>query len=395
MQLLCASITLDVVDLRHRPRNLVVIGVVAAVALALAHGSSARRAADVAIPGWRLAFQHVDMGLGDVTGLDIATSERPRVTALNRRPRGSSSWDHSPRWSPDGDYVLFGRKYERPGVYVIELAGKTERRVAAQSAQPGEGGWSPDSRRAVFVRPCHATLPPYRPCTARVGVVDRDGRGLRTIASFRGLSDFGSDVRALNWTPDGQAILVLRTLRSVSEIVRIDVTTTQRTVLVRSGSRRPLGSAAMSPDGTLLAYHQECYDPPFRGDDTFCDLVVATPTGERPRVVVRSPRDHPEAPLDGPIVWLPGNRLLVTIWGERARTVIVDADTGRTTLISKNPWDAVRTNAAGTVIGHISSRTERSILLAFATHDGQQLGQQRVRLPALASDVGDVDLWLR
>ena len=199
-----------------RRQALIAVVGVAGAALALVPGSSARRATDVALPGWRAAFQHVDTRLGDVTGFDVATSERLRAAALHRRPRGSKSWDHSPRWSPDGSriaYTSVAVDYETGGrlarVNVVSADGRRDRILGPhpQAVVEALPIWSNDGSR-VFISRCMSTVPNVTDgdCEAGYAVVPADGPGNGIDIEWVEPT-VPEDVIHYHWAPDDQSIL--------------------------------------------------------------------------------------------------------------------------------------------------------------------------------------------
>jgi len=203
---------------RPRVGRRIAIAVVAAAAgvavgaALVAHRSAPRSAAAVEPPRPHpLTYGGVDREPAvSPDGRFLAfTSERdgtPRIwvkqldtgseTALTAGP------DSAPRFSPDGNQVLFTRRDGHAvSLHRVDLLGGEPRRVA-DDAQGGD--WSPDGREVVFVRHDVAAGRPQ----ARL-MIARLGGGLRELHAFDDRPQRGRSIgQYARWSPDGATIVV-------------------------------------------------------------------------------------------------------------------------------------------------------------------------------------------
>src|SRR5207248_10297447 len=145
-----------------------------------------------------------------------------------------------PRWSPDGNRLLFirGDRVGHGTIVVVATDGSAPEEVVPALDDVRSATWSPDGRRIAF-SVFGGSGPVY--------VVDRDGSGLHALAST-GASDSPA------WSPDGRFIAYRREYPGNDEIVRLRVATgaVRRLTYTRAG-RNDL-TPAWSPDGTKIAY---------------------------------------------------------------------------------------------------------------------------------------------
>jgi hypothetical protein len=108
--------------------------VLALLPLLLCNGS-ADAVSSTAVPGWTLVG-------ATGRGLDLLTSERPRLHVLLRHRRGSHFADFRPVLSPDGRRVAFYRRARSPartGLWVLSLRGGTPRQLGVASSTTSTG----------------------------------------------------------------------------------------------------------------------------------------------------------------------------------------------------------------------------------------------------------------
>jgi dipeptidyl aminopeptidase/acylaminoacyl peptidase len=180
-----------------------------------------------------------------------------------------------PAYSPSGDMLAFTRapNEDRSEIWVSAPDGSGARRlVGAGRGYDGVGSpaWSPDGSMLAF---SHYTVSEKHGLRSSIEVVDRDGRGRRTVVSV--------DPRALEaayeptWTPDGRRLLYTRTRATgagdyVFELRSVGADGSGDALFLRDAA-----SAAFSPDGTRVAFS----DSSTHNGDT-CGSDECYPNGE-------------------------------------------------------------------------------------------------------------------
>ena len=179
---------------RRRLAALAIVGVVLCLGLSTSTRSARAEPAATSLP-WAIVFQHVDLTLGDVTGLDILRSGDQRAHALTRRRPGADDRDNGAVWSPDGRRVAFARFYSDWGLYVVDGLGGVARRLATGSDEAL--AWSPDGTRVAFSRHCSSSR---RTATCKPGVYVAfiGGRPIARVFPSEGTP---------SWSPDGRRIV--------------------------------------------------------------------------------------------------------------------------------------------------------------------------------------------
>lgn len=150
----------------------------------------------------RLAFQ-TSLG-GSIYIYNLATGELRHLTGGG-----------DPAISPDGSMVAFGRFGGDGGVYVINTDGTGERRLYASAEGPRSPKWSPDGKYILFSRltgeyPCRyvgfSICLPNTPFTRELPLIRKDERGLTRIdlngENFRDIPALNT-AQAPDWTAAG------------------------------------------------------------------------------------------------------------------------------------------------------------------------------------------------
>jgi TolB protein len=124
---------------------------------------------------------------------------QPLAGGAARRLTASGRDDWSPRWSPDGAALAF--LSDRDGsarIYTVAAAGGDARRLSSDpgAAVEDQPRWSPDGRRLAFVR--------TEAGRGTVVLAEVATRRVRTLTP-----DTAADL-AVEWSPDGAAVVVLR-----------------------------------------------------------------------------------------------------------------------------------------------------------------------------------------
>ncbi|REK12451.1 MAG: hypothetical protein DWQ37_12000 [Planctomycetota bacterium] len=197
-------------------------------------------------------------------------SDVRRVVFIESFPRLSL-----PRWSPDGERLLFEAGGDRsPRSLVVDATGRN----LLDLGLGVQADWSPDGKQVVYAVPSESG--------PNVWVQNADGKAGTRLCP-------GSAPR---WSPDGASIAVCGPLRLFDTFSG----TLRALIDAAAGVERTLG-CAWSPDGERLAAIVE------RGDKR--ELVVIDPTQ-----VTRALDARWQAEFDGPPAWSPdGKHLAVTI----------------------------------------------------------------------------------
>jgi TolB protein len=195
----------------------------------------------VTLPGYDMASM-ARTGLDapwQVYVLDSRTGQRVRLTETDSNER-------TPRWSPDGQRLVFAS--DRDGnreLYVIDLsvalseggdAGLTN--LTQHKAPDWQPAWSPDGNRVAFSS--------HRDDNWEIYVVDADGSNLQR------LTDHPENDFSPSWSPDGRQLVFASRRYADADLFSIEVETGELTQLTK-GERNEF-DPAWSPDGKWIAY---------------------------------------------------------------------------------------------------------------------------------------------
>jgi eukaryotic-like serine/threonine-protein kinase len=155
--------------------------------------------------------------------------------------------DSAPRFSPDGQMLLFTRDGAAgPGLYRIGLLGGEPQPIVS----PGRSGaWSPDGRRVAFVRE-HSAEPRNQ---WSIGVVALDGSGERLFAAER------APISHLWWSRDGRFVWAVRRRSAVGaqdDFLRVDVESGRKKALAAPESGGQISRPAWGEAGRTLLFAQ-------------------------------------------------------------------------------------------------------------------------------------------
>lgn len=203
-----------------------------------------------------------------------------RTGAHSELGRGSS-----PRWSPDGRWLLYsGSDAEGSGLFVSRIDGRERKAVARPESTnhplPSVGerfAWSPDGTRVAYVS---ATPGPgtdsvssdpivirrylYKAASGSGQAYFNDNRRLHVFVvdiatgATRQLTDGAGNEHSIDWSPDGREILFLRNEEPDPDrffnydVSAVDVETGTIRVITRSEST--LYRPRWSPDGKRIAF---------------------------------------------------------------------------------------------------------------------------------------------
>lgn len=191
----------------------------------------------------------VTQGLGSATEL---LALRPDGSG-RRRLTDNGVAESSPDWSPDGARIVFmsaqvpkaGQQFTLTDVVVMEADGSRLRRLTEETQSAGHPRWSPDGQRILFDR-FDAQAGKFR-----VHVLSSDGTGARPLTSSL------TDNFSAEWSPDGASILYLsnRVPRAwwTVYVTRVDGTG-ERQLAGDEACRYNVDDARWSPNGSRIAY---------------------------------------------------------------------------------------------------------------------------------------------
>ena len=139
----------------------------------------------------RLAFVSYETGKPQIRLLDLASGDqRPLIP-------GSEAMTFAPRFSPDGNDLLFSMTVAgNTDIYVIGVGGGGPRRLTTSPGIDTSPSFSPDGQRVVFESD--------RSGSQQLYVMNADGSGQRR------LSFGGGWYAAPEWSPDGERIAFTR-----------------------------------------------------------------------------------------------------------------------------------------------------------------------------------------
>jgi TolB protein len=174
------------------------------------------------------------------SGRDRLYVMRPNGTGT-RALRREALEQLAPAWSPDGKEIAYwrGRPTDQTGaIYAIRVDGSGSRRIVANADSGGYGraSWSPDGERLLFAR------------RFDVYVVDADGSDVQRLTRA-GLT---YSYYEPNWSPHGRRIVFRSELGL--HVMRADGTGIHRITRAGWSESRPDHNPDWSPDGRWIAF---------------------------------------------------------------------------------------------------------------------------------------------
>lgn len=229
--------------------------------------------------GSRIAFAHYEAD-GRLRLMTMAVDGSDRRTCTN----DATMSDAGPRWSPDGQYLLFTRMNRNSGMYdafAIRLDGTALVRVTSDGATRALD-WSPDGFHLLLVRHTVSGLDEFDDVRA----LDANTRGTVSL--------FGPLLRSYaggEFTPDGtQIVLAFTSLGAqpaVSNLTVVAIDGTRARSLLNDMDFTNIGRPSWSPDGASIAFSGDSDDlftvtlagGPYR---TLTTLLEGNPVDQNP-----------------------------------------------------------------------------------------------------------------
>ena len=185
------------------------------------------------------------------------------IPARGGKPTKVTDGGSAPTWSPDGTKIAFLR-YEK-GLFVVDVASRSTRRVVATEHFLYPPEWSPDGTRIAFARYGEAF---------ELHVVNSDGTGDLSLGPI--------ESPGFAWSPDSSTIAA-----SGTRIKPVDL------IPAAGGARRglqPGWSPAWSPDGRRLVY----VTPVARGEYSGGEIARIASDGSSATTLTQTPQPAPE-----------------------------------------------------------------------------------------------------
>ncbi len=144
-----------------------------------------------------------------------------------------------PRFSPDGNRIIFVRGWSKPALYVLDLPAGIPRLLVEEAES---GLWSPDGSKLAFIRP--------RPGELELFVADAQGRQPRSLGPVK---RHNPRYPGFSWAPDGKSLAVAHD----KKIYVVSVDGGSRRELAGSGGLAQAGvedvkDVVFTPDGEFI-----------------------------------------------------------------------------------------------------------------------------------------------
>ncbi|MFZ0462428.1 MAG: S9 family peptidase [Candidatus Acidiferrales bacterium] len=214
--------------------------------------------------------------------LDVASREARQYTFSDKS-------DDSPRWSPDGKFLAFlSNRDENRQVYLMPSNGGDAYAITEGKRNVGSFEWSPDGKQIAFLAPDEPTAAEEKKEKDKDDaiVVDHEDKNNRlwildvATKKARAITAANWEVRELEWTPQGDRIIVSATDHPESEndtnrIFAVDVSAGKMSLLFAPTG--PFGNIRVSPDGKQFAYAAARVDGP-EPHDIYVRSIDASPS---------------------------------------------------------------------------------------------------------------------
>ncbi len=227
---------------------------------------------------------------GNVSELFVLplTGPMPLPVRLNA---GSVSREPSP--SPDGTQLVFAVSQRdlttnelQEDLYVVRRNGLGMRRLTSMAGYEHQPRWSPDGQRILFRAASGFSDRP------NLWIINADGTGLRNLTAALGAEV--TDVRDGAWSPDGARIAYIAAVRGQHKVWLMQADGSAPVQLTDDAGFD--SSPAWAPDGAMLAFTRWNTGNPAMGEDV---MLVPLATGVPHRLELPGDQRQPAWSPDG------------------------------------------------------------------------------------------------
>ncbi len=149
------------------------------------------------------------------------------------------AFEESPRWSPDGQHLLWvSTRHGNPELYTVTAGGKDEKRLTSEIAADLHPAWSPDGKRIAFTS--------GRTGKQKVFVMDADASNVKRLTDGDHLDAWPV------WSPDGKRIAYVSNKTGNYDVWRMDADGKNAKNLTTHDAQDT--SPTWSADGKKLAF---------------------------------------------------------------------------------------------------------------------------------------------
>jgi Tol biopolymer transport system component/uncharacterized protein YjdB len=240
---------------------------------------------------------------GNLSELFVLGMSGTRAAPI-RLNAGNVSREPSP--SPDGTQLVFAISQRdlttgelQEDLFIVRRDGLGMRRLTSMAGYEHQPRWSPDGQRILFRASSDVNARP------NLWVINVDGTGLRNLTATLGTTV--TDVRDAAWSPDGARIAYIAAVRGQHKvwIMQADGTAPiQLTVDAGFDS-----SPAWAPAGDALAFTRWNTDNPAMGEDV---MIVPIATGIPHRLAMMGDQRQPAWSPDGHYIAITGTAVAGT-----------------------------------------------------------------------------------
>jgi len=313
--------------------------------------------------GKRIAFQS--------TRLD----GRMRIFLMNADGTGQHMVGPNPgtraAWSPDGKRIAYQATRESmSGIYVLDIADGSERRLTAPGTRCFDPAWSQDGRKIVHARES-------KPSASQLFLMDTDGGNVQQLTHSAFLT-----AGAPAWSPDGARIAFNGSFGKHRAIFLMKIDGAEISRLTAAEGDQ--GEASWSRDGRRIFFESDA-----AGNSDIFSMPVPPGSGRRLTFDVGEDQDPSASPTGGQIVFS-SNRT------GRPDIFVQDLGTGQVHNLTNNPADDEHPawSPDGTRIAFDSTRTGRKQVLVMNADgsDARQVtsGDGDASEPAWSPDSADL-----